>query len=62
MPNAAPPSLSGALTTRIFEGKELLVGVAGSTLIELCGDLALDVAVDTAGEASEALEVDEALL
>lgn len=74
MPNAAPPSLSGAMlsagperTTRMLEGKEEDVGVAGRTLMLLCGerDLCAPLIWETLlteGETMEALEVDEALL
>lgn len=61
MPKAAPPSLMGARTTRILEGKEELVGVAGRTFTEECGDFVLWPETETAGEASEAEDVDEAL-
>lgn len=49
----------------MFEGKEDDVGVAGRTLMLLWGDLEGLCEwpdVETAGEASEADEVDEALL
>jgi hypothetical protein len=63
VPNAAPPSLSGALTTLILLGNWLDVGVAGRTFTEECGDLETLWACDdteTAGEAREAEEVEEA--
>lgn len=60
VPNAAPPSERGARTTRMLDGKEEDVGVAGSTFTELWGDLCLCPETDTAGEASDAEEVEEA--
>lgn len=75
-PNAAPPSPvsrvragmlrgpSGALTTRIFVGKEEFVGVAGSTFTLECGDLGVlwcPETVETEGETREADDVEEAL-
>ena len=51
IPNAAPPSLNGALTTLIFVGKEDEVGVAGSTFTLECGDLeTLCPETETAGD------------
>jgi hypothetical protein len=60
VPKAAPPSLSGARTTRILVGKDGFVGVAGSTLTDECGDLALWPETETAGDAIEAEDVDDA--
>lgn len=62
MPNAAPPSLSGARTTRMLEGKVDDVGVAGRTLTEECGDLVLWAwpETETEGEVMETEEVEEA--
>ena len=60
-PNAAPPSLRGARTTRILVGKVELVGVAGRTLTEECGDFVLCPETETAGEAMEADDVEDAL-
>lgn len=60
-PKAAPPSLRGARTTRMLEGKVEPVGVAGRTLTEVCGDFVLWPETETVGEAREADEVDEAL-
>jgi hypothetical protein len=49
-------------TTRMLFGKDEDVGVAGSTLMLLCGDFVnLRPETDTAGEATEAEDVDEAL-
>ena len=75
MPNAAPPSLSvliptdgaPARTNLMFDGKVEDVGVAGRTLMLLCGlfvlwELICPLTVDTLGEAMEADDVDEALL
>ena len=77
VPNAAPPSLRGVMpsvgaparTTRMLDGKEDEVGVAGSTLMLLCGERDLwacaemwPLTVERLGEASEALEVEDALL
>ena len=75
-PNAAPPSLAvsveielmfGApcLTRRMLDGKVVDVGVAGSTLMLLCGLLcfwAAPLMVDTLGEPTEMEDVLDALL
>jgi hypothetical protein len=62
VPNAAPPSLRGARTTRMFVGKEEDVGVAGRTFTEACGDFVLLwPETETAGEAIEAEDVEDAL-
>lgn len=76
--NAAPPSLAPAVrvemllmfgaparTRRMFDGKVEDVGVAGSTLMLLCGDLCFVLAplrVDTLGEPTEMEDVLDALL
>lgn len=63
VPNAAPPSLSGARTTRMLEGKVEDVGVAGRTLTDECGDRVLCawLEIETVGEVIEAEEVEDAL-
>jgi hypothetical protein len=67
-PNAALDSLrpegNPERTRRMFEGKEEEVGVAGRTFMLLWGDLPCLLEypdTDTAGEATDADEVDEAL-
>jgi hypothetical protein len=60
VPNAAPPSEMGPRTTRILDGKDEDVGVAGRTFTELWGDLCLCPEMDTAGEARDAEEVEDA--
>jgi hypothetical protein len=60
VPKAAPPSERGARTTRILEGKLEDVGVAGSTFTEECGERCFEPETDTAGEAMEAEEVEDA--
>lgn len=67
VPNAALDSLIAegipVRTRRMLEGKLLLVGVAGRTLMLLCGDLAsLCVWLDTetVGEVRDAEDVEEA--
>lgn len=69
LPKAALDSLRPAeypeRTTRMLEGKDEDVGVAGRTLMLLWGDLdglCEWPEVETAGEASEAEDVDDALL
>lgn len=61
VPNAAPPSLRGPRTTRMLDGKVELVGVAGRTLTEACGERVLWLEMATVGEVMLAEEVDEAL-
>jgi hypothetical protein len=61
VPNAAPPSLSGPLTTLTLLGKVELVGVPGSTLTLEWGDLALCPATLTVGDVMDAEDVEEAL-
>jgi hypothetical protein len=61
VPNAAPPSDTGERTRRTLVGKEVLVGVAGSTLTDEWGDLCFWPEMDTAGDLREADEVDDAL-
>jgi hypothetical protein len=51
----------GARTTRMLFGNVEFVGVAGRTLTEVWGDFVLRPVTDTAGEAMDAEEVDEAL-
>lgn len=60
-PNAALDSLMGTRATRMLEGKVEVVGVAGRTLTEECGDR--DGLFMVAGEAidMEAEDVEEAL-
>lgn len=75
VPKAAPPSLRGGMlsagaaarTSLMLDGKVEDVGVAGRTLMLLCGLLGLWVlmcplTVDTLGETIEALDVDDVLL
>jgi hypothetical protein len=57
-PSETPP----VRTRRMFEGKDEDVGVAGRTLMLLCGDLvSLWPETETAGEPMEMEDVDEAL-
>lgn len=61
VPKAAPPSLRGPRTTRMLVGKVELVGVAGRTLTEVWGERDLRPETETAGEAMEAEDVEDAL-
>jgi hypothetical protein len=67
VPRPRPREGAPARTNLILEGKVVDVGVAGRTLMLLCGDFLVceemwpDI-VETEGEAMEADEVEEALL
>jgi hypothetical protein len=60
VPKAAPPSLSGARTTRTLEGKVEFVGVAGRTLTEVWGDFVRWPEIEL-GEVMLIEDVDEVL-